>query len=252
MKGGVFYEHGHRMVASGVGFLTIVMAIWLWVADPRKWMKWLGVAALAAVIIQGVLGGMTVLFLLPKAVSISHACLAQLFFSTTVAIALFTSRSWTADNAEYVEDAGWPSMRTLAVITPVLTLAQIALGAAYRHRALSVLPHIVGALVVAAFILMVAIFLMAQFGSHRALKRAAVWIISITSVQVLLGIAAYMARASTIDAVVPVTSTVYWTIAHVAMGAITMAASVVLCIEVLRNVRGRVVVESGGVPVASR
>ena len=63
--GGIFYEHGHRLIASGVGFLTIVLAIWLWLADPRRWMKRLGAIALATVILQGVLGGLTVLFFLP-------------------------------------------------------------------------------------------------------------------------------------------------------------------------------------------
>src|SRR5829696_7564454 len=79
MEGGVFYEHGHRMIASFVGFLTVILAIWLWRSEPRPWLRRLGLIALAAVIVQGVLGGMTVLFMLPKAVSISHACLAQLF-----------------------------------------------------------------------------------------------------------------------------------------------------------------------------
>src|ERR1700745_3689359 len=60
--GGIFYEHGHRLIASTVGFLTIVLAAWLWLADERRWMKRLGAAALGAVILQGVLGGVTVLF----------------------------------------------------------------------------------------------------------------------------------------------------------------------------------------------
>src|SRR5579864_201307 len=94
MTGGVFFEHGHRMVATAVGFMTIILTIWLALVESRKWMKTLGIVALGAVIIQGLLGGLTVKLMLPPAVSISHACLAQLFFSTTVAIALFTSKSW--------------------------------------------------------------------------------------------------------------------------------------------------------------
>src|SRR3954465_12981875 len=114
MKGGVFYEHGHRMIASLVGFLTVILAIWLWRADDRRWIRNLGLGALAAVIVQGVLGGMTVKFMLPKPVSISHACLAQMFFSATVAIAIFTSSSWKR-GPEIVEDSGWPSLRSLAI-----------------------------------------------------------------------------------------------------------------------------------------
>src|ERR1700681_4778369 len=80
MVGGVFFEHGHRMVATTVGMLTIGLVIFLARAERRAWMRKLGWIALAAVVAQGVLGGLTVLLLLPPAVSISHACLAQLFF----------------------------------------------------------------------------------------------------------------------------------------------------------------------------
>src|ERR1700679_2206457 len=121
MTGGVFFEHGHRMVATFVGALTVGLAVWLTRADPRPWMRKLGWIALGAVVLQGLLGGLTVLLLLPPAVSVSHACLAQLFFSTTMAIALFTSKKWM-EGPEIVEDYGWPSLRTLAIVTPVLVL----------------------------------------------------------------------------------------------------------------------------------
>ena len=92
--GGILYEHGHRLIASGVGFLTIVLAGWLWLQEPRRWMAWLGVAALGTVVAQGVLGGLTVLFFLPAAVSTAHAGLAEIFLCLTIAIALFTSPGW--------------------------------------------------------------------------------------------------------------------------------------------------------------
>src|SRR5207253_1272542 len=94
--GGIFYEHSHRLIASTVGFLTILLAIWLWRSEPRRWMRWLGVAALGAVVAQGVLGGLTVLFFLPPAVSTAHAGLAEIFFCLTIAIAFFTSPGWVA------------------------------------------------------------------------------------------------------------------------------------------------------------
>ena len=75
--GGIVYEHGHRLIASTVGFLTIVLAVWLWMSERRRWMRWLGVSALGAVIAQGVLGGLTVLFFLPWWISSAHATLAQ-------------------------------------------------------------------------------------------------------------------------------------------------------------------------------
>src|SRR4051794_25730850 len=92
--GGILYEHGHRLIASTVGFLTIILAVWLAFADPRRWMKWLGAGALGAGIAQGVVGGLTVFFFLPASISAAHAGLAEIFFCMTVAIALFTSRGW--------------------------------------------------------------------------------------------------------------------------------------------------------------
>jgi cytochrome c oxidase assembly protein subunit 15 len=248
MTGGIFYEHGHRMVATAVGLMTIVLALWLWRSDERRWMKWLGLAALGGVIVQGVLGGLTVIFLLPRPVSIAHACLAQLFFSTTVAIALFTSPAWRR-GGQTVEDTGTPSLRTLAVSVPVAVLCQLALGAAYRHRLTGLIPHVVGALVVAGIVLIVAMFVLAQFGAHRTLKKPAQALAAVTLVQVFLGIAAYMSRISYVETARPEPVMVLFTVLHVAVGAMTLASSVVLAILVLRHVR-RAEMEGAGAAAA--
>src|SRR5216684_1128825 len=137
MEGNIFYEHGHRMVATTVGLLTIGMAVWLMRAERRRWLRNLGWISLAAVVTQGVLGGMTVIFMLPKPVSIGHACLAQLFFSTTVLIALFTSAEWRRE-LPMAEDSGAPSLHALALTAPVCVLLQLALGASARHKALGI------------------------------------------------------------------------------------------------------------------
>jgi len=232
MTGGVLFEHGHRMVATFVGMLTIGLAIWLTLAERRSWMKTLGWIALGAVVVQGMLGGLTVLLLLPPAVSVSHACLAQLFFSTTVAIAVFTSRSWQ-DGAELVQDYGTPSLRSLAVMVPVLLLAQVALGAAFRHGAMTVMAHVIGAMVVTPAVLIVCAFVLHQFPEHRSLRRGAIALLSITLAQVMLGIGAYFTR-SNVDKN-PLLMVIV-TVAHVATGALTLASSVVLAIQVRRNV----------------
>ena len=238
MKGGVFYEHGHRMIASAVGFMTIVLALWVWRVDRRRWLKRLAWILLGAVIVQGVLGGLTVLFLLPKAVSIAHACLAQLFFSATVAVAVFTSRAWGEETA-MVDDSGWPSLRFLSILAPITVLGQSALGAAYRHQALGIVPHIVGALFVMLIVMMAGIAVMTQFGKHRVLHRAASVLLGLTGLQIVLGVVAYLVRISVTGAAEPTTSLVIYTVAHVAVGALTMGASVVLSIEVFRYVRPR-------------
>ena len=236
MTGSIFYEHGHRMVATTVGFLTIILAAWLWRAERRAWLRNLGLIALGMVILQGVLGGMTVLFLLPKSVSIAHACLAELFFSLTVSIAVFTSPSWRR-GPELVVDSGSPSLRSLAILTPAAVLAQVALGAAFRHRLVNVIPHIIGALLVGGLVLYVAIAVLTEFKSHAALRKTGTTLIAITFLQVFLGIAAYLSRISNSDSVQPLTVMVIFTVAHVAVGALTMATSVVLGIQVRRNVQ---------------
>lgn len=236
MEGGVLYEHGHRMIAATVGILTIILAIWLWEAEPRRWVRNLGWAGLGAVVLQGVLGGLTVLFLLPKAISIGHACLAELFFSTTVAIAVFTSPGWVRE-PQIAEDSGWPSVRTLAAAVPVVVLCQVALGAAARHQAIGIIPHVVGAMVVAGTVFMVGIAVLSQHGSHPAIGRSARALLIVTFAQVFLGIAAYMSRIITSEAVKPMPVMVFWTVLHVAAGALTMAASVVLAMQVFRHVR---------------
>jgi cytochrome c oxidase assembly protein subunit 15 len=192
------------------------------------------------IVAQALLGGATVLLLQPPPVSIAHACLAQLFFSVTVAIAVFTSRKWQ-EGPDPVEDYGWPSLRSLAIVTPVLILLQIALGAGFRHRAFGLLPHVVGAMLVPLMILLVGVFALHQFPQHRALRPAATGLLAITLAQVVLGIAAYFAR---INAVEYPLAMVLTTVAHVATGGLTLAASVVLAIQIRRNVRASEAAES--------
>jgi cytochrome c oxidase assembly protein subunit 15 len=232
MTGGVLFETGHRMIATVVGTLTIILAIWIARVEKRAWMRRLGWLALGGVVAQGLLGGATVLLLQPAPISIAHACLAQLFFSVTVAIAVFTSRKWQR-GPEPVEDYGWPSLRSLAVITPVLVLLQIGLGAGFRHRAFGLMPHVVGAMIVPLVILLTSIFVLNQFPRHRALRPAAIGLLTITLVQIFLGIAAYVARLNAADYPLPMVLT---TVAHVATGGLTLAASVVLAIQIRRNV----------------
>jgi cytochrome c oxidase assembly protein subunit 15 len=139
--GNVFYEHSHRLFASGVGFLTTILMVWLLIKEPRKWMKWLGVAAFLAVVLQGVLGGLRVI-LFKDQIGIFHATLAQLFFTLTCAIALFTSKWWVRniEDRRQKAEGGNPipapvrKLRKLLVFTAVLILFQLVLGATMRHQ----------------------------------------------------------------------------------------------------------------------
>ena len=97
LVGGVKFEHTHRMIAQGAGLLTIILAVWLWRSEKRRWMRILGFAAVGTVIAQGILGGITVLYYLPPAVSSAHAALAQTFFCLAVAVAMFTGKRWVEE-----------------------------------------------------------------------------------------------------------------------------------------------------------
>ncbi|HTS00507.1 MAG TPA: COX15/CtaA family protein [Bacteroidota bacterium] len=131
MVGGIFYEHGHRMIATLVGCLTVVLCGWLWRREERRWVRMLGLAALCAVIVQGVLGGLTVLYLLPTPISVAHATLAQTFFSLTILIALVTSRPWV-ERAPGLAPAGRRT-RVLALCAAAAVFLQLVLGAWMRH-----------------------------------------------------------------------------------------------------------------------
>jgi cytochrome c oxidase assembly protein subunit 15 len=250
MEGGIFYEHGHRMVATIDGMLMVAMCIWLWMKEDRRWMKWLGTLAVIAVILQGVLGGLTALYLLPPAISVSHACLAQLYFSTTCAMALFTSREWLAGAHEITEKPDEP-IRSLALLVPLCVLGQLALGAAARHKALGTIWHICGSSIVTGVVLWFAVRILLNYSDHLALRKSALALLAFTFLQVFLGIAAYMSRIATVDAPQPMPIMILFTVLHVATGALTMAAGVLAAIEVYRNVRPQQQFAPHSVPATS-
>jgi len=131
--GGIFFEHIHRLVASTVGFLTIILAIWLWRRESRRWLRNLGFAALGAVILQGVLGGLRVT-LLKDEIGVFHACLAQGFFGLLIVITLATSRLWQRISTEGFPSGAAQSLARVAILTTSVIYAQLALGATMRHE----------------------------------------------------------------------------------------------------------------------
>lgn len=128
MEGGVFYEHGHRLIAAAVGVLTLILAFWLWKSATRKYMRYLGVLAVIAVVLQGVLGGITVLYKLPVPISVAHACLGQLFFGVIVSIALITSKTW-----ERLFEKPKSRIGFLSLLITISVFIQLGLGAVMRH-----------------------------------------------------------------------------------------------------------------------
>ncbi len=242
--GGIRYEHSHRLIASTVGFLTIILAGWTWWVDSRPWVRTLGFAALGAVILQGLLGGLTVIFFLPPAISIGHAGLAQIFFCLTITLAVVTSPGWKRTPAP-VDDQ---TLRRLAIATTALIYTQILVGATMRHTHAGmaipdfpyafghILPpvwnakiaihfaHRVGALLVTVVILATASHALYHHRGRRELVRPAFLLLLLVSMQVTLGAFVVWSGRD------PVINT-----AHVVNGALVLATSLVL---MLRAVQG--------------
>lgn len=131
MVGGVFYEHGHRLIAGFVAVCTLALALWIAIKEKRFWLKILGFATLGSVILQAVLGGLTVLFYLPTAISASHATLAQTFLVLTIIVAYGLSRE--RQSREGSPDTVYPAFLRWVLVLIGLIYAQLIIGAIMRH-----------------------------------------------------------------------------------------------------------------------
>ena len=244
MVGNLFWEHGHRMVATAVGILTIVLAFYLQWRERRTWVKRLGWAALGAVIAQGLLGGLTVKLNLPLVVSAAHATLAQLFFLITVSIAVFTSPRWV-ESEPLDNSVEGPPVRALCVFSLAIILTQLVLGATLRHSATwdqdlptpLLVAHICGAVVVTLVLSTTIASVALRFRGATYLTRPAVVAAVLLIGQLGLGLAAYVTRLRSPNDPQPLTPMVAVTVAHVACGALVFAATIVLTLRVFRLVR---------------
>lgn len=247
MVGNVRYEHGHRMVATFVGMLTIVLAVWLWRSEPRRWVRRLGLAALGAVVAQGLLGGLTVLLFLPTPISVAHATLGQTFFCIAVSLALFTSPGWKRSAPHIQEPADGVSLRVLSLVLVAVVYVQLVLGAVMRHLgaglAIQDFPlaqgrlvpeftsagvavhfaHRLGAVAVAAVAAVTGARVLRRHAGVPQLLQPAVLLLVLVTLQVALGATAIWTR----KAVVPTTL-------HVLTGALILATSVVLMLRAHR------------------
>ncbi len=258
MVGGIFYEHGHRLIASAVGLLTIGLVVWLWRVETRRWVRRLGIIALGAVVLQGVLGGITVLYFLPDGVSISHAGLAQIFFCLTVSLALFTSPSWRMPSTPPVDD---PRLRHRMLILTAVVYGQILLGATMRHTGAGLaipdfplsfgrlLPpvwtsaiavhfaHRAGALVVTAGVIAMVGYIWSRHGNRRELVRPAWLLVLAVALQVSLGALVVLTGKQ------PIVNTL-----HLATGALVLATSLVLTLRSFRSAASHLSSDARGAP----
>jgi cytochrome c oxidase assembly protein subunit 15 len=257
MVGGVFFEHGHRMMATFVGFLTTVLAFWTARSEPRAGVRRLAWAALATVIAQGILGGITVKFLLPTPVSVTHACLAQTFFCITIALAYATSREFLAGPCS---DPDRANVGPAAAVATAVVFLQLAVGAVMRHAGAGLairdfplaqgrlipafdapgvpvhFAHRVGAVLVLLAVLH--LLLHALRSRERRLVRTAAAALVLVLIQIGLGGATVLSGR----AVVPTT-------AHVAVGAAVLGACWLATLRAFRLLR-RAQTVSSAVPGA--
>ena len=235
--GGIQYEWSHRAIAGSIVLLTISIAGWTLLTDRRRWMKWLGVAALGTVITQAILGGLTVLLFQPPWVSSAHAAVAQTFFCIAVSIALFTGRRWIEEQPRAELDQRRPALFTLTLLSIFVLYVQLILGAMFRHHGMSWWPHVVNAVVVAIVLSWTAVRAISVYPQVGAVRRPAIAMLGLMVTQLCLGFLAFITRVMWgRDAAQPEFPMVISTVSHVAVGALLLATTVVLAIEVWRHV----------------
>jgi heme a synthase len=229
MVGNIFYEHSHRLVAAAVGLLTIALALALWFGEKRKWLRRLGAVALALVAAQGVVGGLRVV-LLEQTLAIVHACLAQAFFALAVSLALFTSREWSEKSPRVeVPDAG--RLQRLCAITTGLIYLQAIFGAVLRHTGALVEVHLIFAALVALHVVLLDARVLTRRFERRELLYPAVLLSALLFAQLALGLGAYLGKFVMSW---PGALTVTLGTSHVVVGALMLAAGVVLTLRSFR------------------
>lgn len=235
--GGVRFEWSHRMVAGSLVILTLAIAAWTLLVDRRSWLRKLALAALGTVIAQAILGGMTVLLLQPPAVSTAHAAVAQTFFCIAVAIAVCTGRKWVEEVPRVEFDSRRPSLFTLALLSIVVLFVQLVLGGMFRHRGMSWWPHVAHSLIVAFVLTWTAVRALSLYSKIEAIRKPAILMLALLITQLCLGFAAFLTRVAWgRDSVQPELPMVISTVAHVAVGALLLATTVVLAIQIWRYV----------------
>jgi cytochrome c oxidase assembly protein subunit 15 len=235
--GGIRYEWSHRMLAGTLGVLTLAIAIFTLLVERRRWLRWLAVGAVCTFIAQATLGGMTVLFFQPPWLSTAHATVAQTFFCIAVSIALFTGRKWVEERPQVEFDSRHPTLSTLTLLSIFVLYVQLILGGMFRHHGMSWWPHVANAVIVSFVLAWTAIRAISTYSRIEAVRRPAIAMLSLLIVQLGLGFAAFVTRVAWgRSAAQPELPMVASTVAHVAVGALLLATTVVLAIQVWRHV----------------
>jgi heme a synthase len=234
LTGGIRFEYAHRVIAACVATLTLILAVWLTRAKVRPLARRLGWTALMLVIAQALLGALRVKEVHPILSATAHATLAQIFFMTLVALSFYLS-PWWGKELPRLEDGRLPSLRKLTTLTTLAILAQLILGAAFRHGAFGIGPHLLGAGIVTVMVVWTGAAAKRRFGTNRDLRRNTIFLHAFFGLQILLGFAAwYAVRVLALESEQPTMAYVSLTVAHVLGGALTLAASTVFTLSSFR------------------
>jgi cytochrome c oxidase assembly protein subunit 15 len=232
MVGGILYEHSHRLLGALVGFLTIILMLWLWLQESRSWLRWLGAIALVAVILQGVLGGLRVV-LLAHTLAIVHACLAQAFFALLISIAFFTSPQLPGTPAE-----GPPEqvsrLRRRCVLTTALIYMQVVFGAILRHTGARLDAHLVFAALVVIMIAVLSRQIWRHHFEEGSLVRPVMVLSALLLAQLSLGIGTYLVKYTVMAAMITPFARISLTTMHLATGSLMLATALVLALRSYR------------------
>ncbi len=235
--GGVRYEWSHRMVAGTLVSLTLAIAVWTLLVERRRWLRWLAIGAFCTVIAQAILGGLTVLLFQPPWISTAHATVAQTFFCIAVSIALFTGKKWVEEVPRVEFDSRRPSLITLTLLSILVLYLQLILGGMFRHHGMSWWPHVLNAVTVSFVLAWTAVRAISVYSNIEAVRRPAIIMLSLLITQLCLGFTAFLTRVAWgRDTAQPELPMVVSTVAHVAVGALLLATTVVLAIQVWRHV----------------
>jgi cytochrome c oxidase assembly protein subunit 15 len=233
MVGGIRFEHTHRVIAGIVGILTLILTLILIKKETRRWVKIFGVAAFLGVIVQAVLGGITVIYLLPTAVSVLHACLAQTFFCLVLCLALFTSREWKEALPVFSETAG--SLKRLLLATTCFIYVQLVLGALVRHaEGFAVAYHIALAFLILLHILFILFKFMGSEITRQVFFPHAALLALAATLQIFLGFGAYIMTLVLPKAPAPRFYEIILTAAHQSAGALVLGLCVLLTLRSFR------------------
>ena len=234
MVGGILYEHTHRLVGSVVGLLTLTLSLVIWAVEPRRWLRWLAGAALGAVILQGVLGGLRVV-LLEETLAIIHGVVAQAFFGLMGSLVLFTSREWS-EPAVPVRGDGASASRWLSRLTTVAILHQIVFGALLTHLGARLDAHLTFAALIAVLVPLLTIRVWRQ-PEDRRLTRPAAILCGLMVLQLLLGLGSYVTRFTGLALPLAPFTLLALPVSHRLTGGLMLVTSLVLTLR-LHRVRG--------------